>query len=254
MVNNNVALGIGAHPDDAEFLFAGTLALLKNKGWEIHIATMTPGDCGTKEYSREEISEIRIDEAVQAAALLDAHYHCLGCDDAFILYDKPTLRKSIEIVRKVRPCIVFTLCQEDYMLDHINTGLLAMSGCFCCGIPNIAIEGVSDFEPIPHLYYADPAEGKDKYGAVIEPGMIVDISEVIDLKREMLCCHKSQREWLLQHHGMDEYVQTMEKWSAFRGVQIGKKYGEGFRQHLGHAFPHDNILKEVLGDQVHLRG
>ena len=55
MTNDKIALSIGAHPDDAEFMCAGTLALLHERGWEIHIATMTPGDCGTVQYSREEI-------------------------------------------------------------------------------------------------------------------------------------------------------------------------------------------------------
>jgi len=50
---------ITAHPDDAEFMCTGTLALLHERGWEIHIATMAPGDCGTVQYSREEISRIR---------------------------------------------------------------------------------------------------------------------------------------------------------------------------------------------------
>ena len=40
------ALAILAHPDDAEFLCAGTLVRLAcERGWSIHIATMTPGDC-----------------------------------------------------------------------------------------------------------------------------------------------------------------------------------------------------------------
>jgi LmbE family N-acetylglucosaminyl deacetylase len=34
-------LAIFAHPDDVELMCAGTLSLLKKKGWEIHIATMT---------------------------------------------------------------------------------------------------------------------------------------------------------------------------------------------------------------------
>ena len=39
-----VALAILAHPDDAEFLAAGTLARLRAEcGFEIHIATMTAG-------------------------------------------------------------------------------------------------------------------------------------------------------------------------------------------------------------------
>ena len=79
-----VVLSIGAHPDDAEFLCAGTLALLRTKGWEVHMATMTPGDCGTVEYSRAEISRIRKAEATKAAVMLDGTYHCLECDDAFI--------------------------------------------------------------------------------------------------------------------------------------------------------------------------
>ena len=40
-----------AHPDDAEFLCAGTLIRLKQEhGWEVHIASMTPGDCGSVEH------------------------------------------------------------------------------------------------------------------------------------------------------------------------------------------------------------
>jgi LmbE family N-acetylglucosaminyl deacetylase len=53
------ALAIAAHPDDAEFLCAGTLALLHQQGWEIFIATMTAGDCGSMVLDREEISRIR---------------------------------------------------------------------------------------------------------------------------------------------------------------------------------------------------
>jgi LmbE family N-acetylglucosaminyl deacetylase len=51
---------------------AGTLALLRGKGWQIHIATMTPGDCGTVQYGREEISRIRRAEAAKSASLLDS--------------------------------------------------------------------------------------------------------------------------------------------------------------------------------------
>ena len=31
---------------------AGTLSLLRKAGWEVHIATMAPGDKGTAEYSQ----------------------------------------------------------------------------------------------------------------------------------------------------------------------------------------------------------
>ena len=251
MPTNKTVLSLCAHPDDVEFFGAGTLALLHQKGWHIHIATMTPGDCGTVEYSREEISQIRKGEATRAAAILNGQYHCLECDDVFIMYDRSTLLKAIRLIRQIQPSLVFTLCPEDYMLDHTNTGKLAMTGCFCCGLPNIRTEGTETFEPVPYLYYMDPAERKDNFGQEVKPQMVVDITSVFDTKKQMLNCHESQRNWLMVHHGMDEYTEIMKIGSEERGKIIGKTYGEGFRQHLGHAFPQDNILKTELEDLVH---
>ncbi len=253
MSDNKVVLSLGAHPDDAEFMCTGTLALLRERGWQVHIATFTPGDCGTIEYNREEISRIRKSEGVKAAALLDGQYHCLECDDAFIMYDRPTLLKAIALVRKIRPKIIFTLSPSDYMVDHEMSSKLAQSACFCCGIVNIETPGAEPFEPIPHLYYTDPVEGKDKFGTQIAPGTVVDISSVIELKTKMLVCHESQRNWLLAHHGMDEYTEQMKKLGQMRGADIGTEFAEGFRQHLGHAYPQDNILKAELGDLVHVK-
>ena len=244
-------LCIEAHPDDAEFLCAGTLALLRERGWQVHIASVTPGDCGTVQYSREEISRIRKGEAARAAAILDGQYHCLESDDAFILYDRPTLLKAIAVVRKVRPTIVLTLSPSDYMVDHETASRLAQTACFCCGVVNIATPGAEPFEPIPHLYYTDAVEGKDKFGEAIRPSMVVDITGAMATKEKMLCCHESQRDWLLKHHGMDEYVAMMQRLGAERGKMVSVLFAEGFRQHLGHAFPQDNILRKELGTLVH---
>ena len=251
MTDEKIALCIGAHPDDAEFLCTGTLALLHERGWQIHIATVTPGDCGTIEYSREEISRIRKAEAARSVALLNGTYHCLECDDALIMYDRPTLLKAVALVRQVRPKIVFAMSPSDYMVDHEMASKLAQSACFCGGVVNLETPGVAPFEPIPHLFYNDPVEGKDKFGTEVTPGTVVDVSTAIELKEKMLCCHESQRNWLLAHHGMDEYTKQMRKLGEKRGVAIGVAFAEGFRQHLGHAYPQDNILKAELGDLVH---
>jgi LmbE family N-acetylglucosaminyl deacetylase len=250
--NNKTVLSLGAHPDDAEFFCAGTLALLHQKGWDIHIATMTPGDCGTVQYSREEISRIRRAEATKAAGILDGTYHCLECDDIFILYDRPTLLKAIELMRKVKPAIVFTTSPSDYMVDHEMASMIAQTACFACGVVNVETPGAEPFEPIPHLYYMDPAEEKDKFGTEIKAGTIVDITSVMDTKEKMLCCHESQRHWLMTHHGMDEYVNMMKESGEKRGREINSGFAEGFRQHLGHAYPQDNILKTELGELVHI--
>ncbi len=247
MAQAKTVLSFGAHPDDAEFMCAGTLALLHKRGWQVHIATMTPGDCGTVEHSREQISKIRKAEAAEAAAVLDGTYHCLECGDAFIMYDRPTLLKAIELVRKVRPTIVLTLSPSDYMVDHETASKLAQTACFCCGVVNIQTPGAQPFEPVPYLYYADPIEGKDKFGAEVRPGLVVDITGVMEIKERMLCCHRSQRNWLLKHHGMDDYLLMMRAFAEKRGSLIGTVFAEGFRQHLGHAYPQDDLLEAELG-------
>ena len=60
-----VVLTMLAHPDDAEILCGGTLVRLAGLGWEVHVATMTAGDCGTMEKDRWEISAIRTSEAAK---------------------------------------------------------------------------------------------------------------------------------------------------------------------------------------------
>lgn len=248
---NKKVLSLFAHPDDAEFSCAGTLALLNQSRWDIHIATMTSGDCGTTKLSSEEISRIRRQEAAGSAEILKGTFHCLECDDMFIMYDRPTLLKVIEILRKIKPAIVFTHSPADYLTDHENTSRLVWTGCFSAGMRNIEIAGTKPFETVPYLYYADPFEGKDKFGTEIKPSVLIDITTVIDIKEKMLCCHKSQRNWLLEHHGMDEYVESMKRFCRLRGRIINKDYAEGFRQHLGHGFGQDNILKRQLPGRVY---
>jgi LmbE family N-acetylglucosaminyl deacetylase len=246
-------LAIVAHPDDAEFLCAGTLVLLHQKGWEVHMATMTSGDCGTKTLSRKEISSIRLNEAKNAAAVLHASYESLGFEDLFITYDKPSITKVVAHIRKVNPQLVITMSPSCYMLDHEMTSLLVQTGCFGGGLVNIKTHGIAPTDHIPHLYYMDAIENKDRFGKRIESSTIVDITTAVDVKVEMLACHRSQREWLQQHHGMDEYILSMKRHAEDRGRDVGVKYAEGFRQHLGHAYPQDNILQKELGGLVYLR-
>ena len=63
----------------------------------------------------------------------------------------------------------------------------------------------------------------------------------------MLACHASQRNWLIKHHGMDDYLRAMRDWSAKQGQAAGVKYAEGFRQHLGHSYPQGNLIANMLG-------
>jgi len=245
-------MGIFAHPDDAELMCAGTLSLFSKAGWEVHIVTMAPGDKGTAELSREEISRIRKNEAANAAGIIGATYHCLEFEDLYITYDRESLNRTTAVIRSAQPSIVFTASPADYMPDHDLTGLIVQAACFASGVKNLEVDS-PPFEPVPWLYYCDPMEGKDIFGKPVIPSIYVDISGEIGIKEKMLSCHASQRDWLMMHHKMDEYILAMKRFSAERGIESGTSYAEGFRQHLGHGFPKNNILKELFSDLVHIK-
>jgi LmbE family N-acetylglucosaminyl deacetylase len=244
-------LSLLTHPDDAEFVCAGTLALLHQRGWEIHIATMTPGDCGSTTLGPNEIGTLRRREARNAAAVLGGVYHCLESRDGSIQHDPPTVKKAAQLIRTVQPSIVLTASPVDYLYDHEATSLIAREAVFWSTVPNLKTGGIRPLASIPHLYYADPMEGTDAFGRPIMPFMVVDISSVIDTKADMLCCHESQRDWLLQQHGIDEYVRLMKTAGQARGGLVDRAFGEGFRQHLGHAYPKTDLLSETLQGLVH---
>lgn len=239
-----------AHPDDAEIFCAGSLALLARQGWEIHIASMTPGDLGSMEMSASETAATRRKEGAAAAARIGASYHCLDRRDMHIFYDAPTLQAVSELLRSLQPDLVFTHPPQDYMPDHEMTSLTVRAACFAAPIPNFDTgrrPAAAAAPKIPHLYYSSPAEGTDIFGQPAEFSVYVDVTEVIDEKAGMLACHDSQREWLRRRHGMDQYIESMREWSARLGERAGTAFAEGFRQHVGHPYPADDLLAELLG-------
>jgi LmbE family N-acetylglucosaminyl deacetylase len=249
-MNNQTILSILAHPDDAEFLCAGTLIRLKREhGFDVHIASMTAGDCGSVEYGPQEIARMRRAEGTKAAALIGATYHCLDEKDLLVFYNERTLEKVTRLLRLVQPSIVLTHSAADYMLDHEMTSTIVRAAAFAAPIPNFLDDRrLGQVLPaIPHLYYCDPIEGKDALGQDVQPSFCIDISRVIDAKSDMLAAHVSQRDWLMKHHGMDQYLQAMRDWSAQRGRERSVLFAEGFRQHLGHSYPQDNLLGTLLG-------
>jgi LmbE family N-acetylglucosaminyl deacetylase len=247
---NRTAIAILAHPDDAEFLCAGTLIRLKKEhGWSIHIASMTPGDCGSVEYPPEEIARIRRGEGKAAAEAIGAAYHCVEERDLRVIYNEPALEKVTRLINAVGASVVFTHSPDDYHLDHEQTSKLVRAASFAAPIPNF-LHGRHLHPPIghiPHLFYCDPLEGNDAFGNPIAPAFRIDITSVIEDKARMLECHVSQRNWLKKHHGVDNLVGEMKGWAETQGKPAGVKYAEGFRQHLGHSYPKNNLLKELLG-------
>ena len=245
---SKIALAVLAHPDDAEFLCAGTLLRLRREaGFTLHIATMTPGDCGSAEHAPDEIAAIRRAEAAAACAAVGAIYHCLEERDLRVIYGEAPLEKVVRLINAVGADVVFTHAPDDYHLDHEQTSRIVRAATFAAPIPNF-LHGTHRHPPIaavPHLYYCDPLEGKDLFGRQVKPAFRIDISAVIDAKAAMLACHESQRAWLRKHHGVDNLVDSMKSWSARRGAGFAP-FAEGFRQHLGHSYPQNDLLSALL--------
>src|SRR5262245_36533674 len=191
----DVVLTVLAHPDDAEFLCAGTLIrLVREHGWRAHIAAMTPGDCGSAELPPEEISRIRRAEGARAAGLIGAEFHCLEERDLSVFFNERSLEEVTRLLRQVRPRVVLTHSPADYMLDHEVTSTVVRGATFGAPIPNFHRDRGHGpaLSHIPHLYYCDPIEGKDPLGRAVEPGFCIDVSGVIEGKGGMLASHASQ--------------------------------------------------------------
>jgi LmbE family N-acetylglucosaminyl deacetylase len=244
-------LAIHAHPDDVEFQCAGTLALLREAGGEVTIATMTPGDCGSAEHDCTTIAEIRRGEARASSALIGADYLCLEFRDLAIFNDDDSRRRVVEAIRRTRPDLILTAPPVDYLCDHEMTSRLVRDACFAASCPNYATRQWDPAPPlgaIPHLYYVDAIEGANPYdGQPLAADFYVDVTRVFETKRRMLACHASQREWLLRQHGMDEYLESQARWAAQRGAEIGVEKAEVFRQYKGHPYPQDNLLLKRIG-------
>jgi N-acetylglucosamine malate deacetylase 1 len=233
-----------------EILGAGTLAHLTNLGHSVMVVTMTAGDCGTAEYDAATISEMRQNEARAACRLIGAEYVCGGFGDMSIFIDDPSRRRVTELLRAARPDIVLTASPVDYHCDHEATSALVRDACFAASAPNYRTGAAAPLNAIPCLYFMDPDEGLDRDGNVVLPEFVVDVSQHIELKKQMLACHESQRAWLRRQHGMDDYIETMEAWSRERGALAGFAYGEGFRQYRCHPYPRSPVLQDLLGSLV----
>src|SRR5258706_10330537 len=109
-----------AHPDDIEFVMAGTLLRLREAGAEIHMWNLANGCCGTATHSRAEIVKLRWKEALSSAGVAGAAMHPSLVDDIAVYYEPKVLARVAAVVRDVKPNIILTHSPQDYMEDHQN--------------------------------------------------------------------------------------------------------------------------------------
>ena len=68
-------IAIVAHPDDIEFLFAGTMLQLAAAGYQLHYMALASGNCGSLDLDADETRRVRRSDAEQAAEILGAGFY-----------------------------------------------------------------------------------------------------------------------------------------------------------------------------------
>lgn len=251
MATRNVAFAIAAHPDDIELMMAGTLILLGEAGFELHVMNIADGCCGSATEPSGAIAARRLEEARAAAQVMGATHHDPIAHDLEIFYTKELLARVAAVVREVNPSILLVQSPQDYMEDHMIACRLAVSAAFTRGMPNFPTDPPrTPIEGEVTVYHALPWGLRGPLREEIRADQYVDISTVLPRKREALACHRSQKEWLDVSQGLDSYLTTMEAMSARVGEQSGRfKYAEGWRRHLHLGFCHENA--DPLADALH---
>ena len=244
------AIAIAAHPDDIEYMMAGTLCLLKQAGYRIHYLNVATGSGGSVVHRATALRKIRRREGEKAAAILGAKFHASLVDDLEIVYSVPLLRRVAAIVREVRPRIVLTHSPQDYMEDHMNTCRLAVTAAFARGIPNFKAGRASAWSDDTTVYHAMPVGLSDGLRRRIAPGAFVNTASVQEQKLAALACHESQQNWLQVSQGTNSYLQQMEEIALAVG-RMSKRFrvAEGWRRHhhQGFSATDSDPMAEALG-------
>lgn len=217
------ALVIAAHPDDADFGAAGTVALWVQQGWEISYLVCTNGAKGSDDelITPAQLVDMRRNEQRAAAAILGVKdVYFLDNEDGELTPSRQFLGDVVRVIRTVRPGAVFTHDPEAVIInnafvnhsDHRATGLTAIDAIYPAArdrlnFPEQIAAGLQTHK-VSQIYI---------WGSERE-NYRVDITDVIEKKVEALLAHTSQFE--------EDFVRSMlDIWRTPEG-----RYFESFRQ------------------------
>ena len=217
-------LVIAAHPDDAEFGAAGTVARWVKEGRQVVYVICTNGDKGTSDRSMspERLASIREEEQNSAAKVLGVfEVVFLGNPDQG-LEDTPEFRKQIvRLIRTYRPQTVVTSDPYRRYLghrDHRVTGQVVIDAVYPYARDHLAYPDLLEENLEPHkveelLFWGS---GEINYHS--------DITNTFSLKMEALFCHKSQ----LKERNQQQMAEGMK--GRYRSMAEGEGFelAEGF--------------------------
>ena len=116
-------LAIGAHPDDIEFSCTGCLLNLKEKGYDVYYTIATNGENGFKAGYKPKGQRIKIryQEQLNAANILGVKkVYFLGHRDGFLDNSNDLRGELVNIIRKVKPEIIFSFDPANRTFENIN--------------------------------------------------------------------------------------------------------------------------------------
>jgi LmbE family N-acetylglucosaminyl deacetylase len=189
------ALAVVAHPDDVEFNFGGTVALWIEQGWRVVYVIATHGDKGSSDASMtpERLAELRMQEQRDAAAFMGAAgVEFLGYEDGAL---EPSLALRRDIARQIRrhkpqrmlvtdPSSLYTSGYIQHP-DHIAAAQAALAATYPARdrmtMPELLAERLE-----PH------AVSEVYISGAREPDVFVDITPVLERKKDALRRHRSQ--------------------------------------------------------------
>jgi LmbE family N-acetylglucosaminyl deacetylase len=221
------AMVIYAHPDDAEFGVAGTVAKWAKAGVEVTYVMITNGASGSQDpdMTRERLRDIRYDEQRKAAKILGVkNVVFLGYEDGYLY---PTLEVRRDVARQVRihrPDVIvamdprFRVADEGYVNhpDHIAAGEVAL---------RTINPDASTRQMFPELWRDEKLEPHKPRALFLETfgegGTVVDISDMMATKIKALLVHRSQL-----GPDAEEFVRD---WNKRTGKSAGYKFGESYR-------------------------
>lgn len=216
-------VAFGAHPDDVELSMGGTIISLVEKGFKVGIVDLTQGELS----SRGNVLTRKM-ETEKASKILGINFReNLKFKDGNLEIGINSIKKVVEIIRKLRPLIVFAPYFVDRHPDHEKAGQLIKEAVFYSGLKNFISKSKSlkPYRPKKIFYYMQTYP--------FEPSFIYDISPYFDLKMEAVLSFSSQfyspkskePETFISR---PEFLNYLKARAEFYGFQIGKQYGEPF--------------------------
>jgi len=213
-------IAFGTHPDDVELFCGGTIIKMVKQGYKLAIVDLTSGELST----RGNVGK-RKKEAEQASKILKIDIReNIGLPDGNLINSFKHRLKIIDILRKLKPRIVFIPYWADRHPDHENASKLLSDSCFYSGLSMIESK-YSPYRPRHIIYYF--------HHQVEKPTFVVDISKEFEIKMEAIKAYKSQfynpdsRE-PKTYISDKSFMESIETRARYFGYQIGVDYGEPF--------------------------